>query len=50
MSRKGPSFKIIAIDVLARIKSDWAKAIIEKYLNNFDRGVRIAARRALSCF
>ncbi len=50
MSRKGPSFKIIAIDVLARIKSDRAKSLIEKYLNNSDRGVRIAARRAMSGF
>lgn len=50
MNLEGPPFKIVALDVLARIKSDQSKALIEKYLNDSNQNVRRAARQALSNF
>jgi len=50
LMREGPSFKILAMDVLARIKSDQSKALVERYLNDADESVRRAARQAFSRF
>jgi hypothetical protein len=47
MKQKGPSFRILALDVLARINSGRAKALIEEYLNDPNPNVRRMARQVL---
>ncbi|MFH1349377.1 MAG: HEAT repeat domain-containing protein [Pseudomonadota bacterium] len=48
MEHEGSPFKILSLDLLARIKSDRSKALVVKYLNDSDDNVRRAARQALS--
>jgi hypothetical protein len=50
LRREGAPFKILAMDVLARIKSNPSKKLIERYLDDADKNVRRAARKALSGF
>ena len=50
MERETSSFKILALDVLGRIKGAWSKALIEKYLNDPDRNVSRAAKQGLAGF
>jgi len=50
LRRESPSFKILAMDVLARIKSNQSKTLAERYLDDADENVRRAARKALSSF
>jgi hypothetical protein len=50
MERGTPSFRILALDVLARIKGDRARALIEKHLDDPNENVRRAAKQALSRF
>jgi len=47
MKHETPSFKILALDVLSRIRSDPSKTLIEKYLRDTHENVRRAARLAL---
>ena len=47
MEQGTASFKILAFDALARIKSGRSKTIIEKYLGDIDQNVRRAAGKAL---
>ena len=48
MEQEISSFKILGLDVLAGVRSDPAKVLIERYLDDPDKNVRRAARRALS--
>lgn len=50
LRREGPSFKILAMYVLARIKSTQSKSLAERYLDDDDESVRRAARKAISGF
>lgn len=50
LGREDSSFKILAMDVLKRIKDIRSKKLIEKYLDHADEGVRRAAQNALSDF
>jgi HEAT repeat protein len=47
MKQETPSFKILALDVLSRIRSGLSKKLIEKYLYDTHENVRRAARLAL---
>jgi len=47
MKYENPSFKILTLDVLSRIRSGPSKTLIEKYLNDTHENVRRAARLAL---
>jgi hypothetical protein len=47
MKGENPSFKILALDVLSKIKSDRAKALLEDYLNDPNPNVRRMAKQAL---
>ncbi|MBW1887765.1 MAG: HEAT repeat domain-containing protein, partial [Deltaproteobacteria bacterium] len=47
MKHETPSFKILALDVLSRIRSSPSKTLIEKYLHDSHENVRRAARLAL---
>jgi hypothetical protein len=47
MKGENPSFRILALDVLSKVNSERAKALIEEYLNNPNPNVRRMARRAL---
>jgi HEAT repeat protein len=47
MKGENPSFRILALDVLSKVNSERAKALIEEYLNNPNPNVRRVARRAL---
>jgi hypothetical protein len=48
MKQEGPRFRILALDVLARIKTDRAKALIDEYIDNPDENVGRAAAQALA--
>ena len=50
MKQGQSSFKILALDVLARIQEDDSKAIIEKYIDDPDQNIRRAAGHAMSKF
>jgi hypothetical protein len=50
MEQESASFRILAMDVLARIKSNRAKSLIEKYLEDPSQSVRRAAKQALYTF
>ena len=47
MPTETKSFKILALDVFARIRGKQSKAIIEKYINDPDEDLRRAAKRAI---
>lgn len=47
MGTEGPSFKILGLDVLGRIKSEESGKIPERYMNDPHPGVRRAAGQAL---
>lgn len=47
MKKEDSPYKILALDTLARIKTDRAKALIEGYLDDPDQNVRRAAAKAL---
>ncbi len=47
MERETGSFKILALDVLARIKGHEARALIERHLDDSNENVRRAARQNL---
>jgi HEAT repeat protein len=48
LRRESPPFRILAMDVLAQIKSKQSKTLVERYLDDADEGVRRAARKAFS--
>jgi hypothetical protein len=48
MKEESPSFKILALDVLSKMRSDRAKALIEEYLGDPNPNVRRMAKQALS--
>ena len=50
MKRGSPAFRIIALDLLSRIKSEQSRSAIENYLDDSDQNVRRAAREALQGF
>ena len=50
MSVNHSAFKVIALDVLARIKTGPSKSLVEKHLHDPDPNVVRAARQALSRF
>ena len=50
MSANHSAFKMIALDVLARVKTGPSKSLVEKYLHDPDPNVARAARQALSRF
>jgi hypothetical protein len=47
MEGENPSFRILALDVLSKVNSERAKALIEEYLNDPNPNVRRMARQAL---
>jgi hypothetical protein len=47
MKEGSPSFKILALDVLSKIRSERAKALLEEYLNDPNPNVRRMAKQAL---
>ncbi|MGD8984129.1 MAG: HEAT repeat domain-containing protein [Desulfobacteraceae bacterium] len=47
MKQESPSFKILALDVLSKIKSDRASALLEEYRNDPNPNVRRMAKQAL---
>ncbi len=47
MKEESPSFRILALDVLSKMKSDRAKALLEEYLNDPNPNVRRMAKQAL---
>lgn len=48
MKREEAPFNIIALDLLGRINSERSRAIIKKYLEDPDKDIRHAAKRAMS--
>jgi HEAT repeat protein len=50
MKRGSPAFRIIALDLLSRIKSEQSRSVIENHLGDSDQNVRRAAREALASF
>jgi len=50
MKKGQSSFKILALDVLARIQGNDSKAIIEKYIDDPNQNIRRAAGHAMSKF
>jgi len=47
MKEESPSFKILALDVLSKTKSDRAKALLEEYLDDPNPNVKRMAKQAL---
>ncbi len=47
MKEEGPSFKILALDLLSKMRSDRAKALLEDYLEDPNPNVRRMAKQAL---
>jgi HEAT repeat protein len=47
MKGESPSFKILALDVLSKMKNDRAKALLEEYLNDPNPNVSRMAKQAL---
>ena len=48
MKEGSPSFKILALDVLSRIRSERTKVLLEEYLNDPNPNVRRMAKQSLS--
>ena len=47
MKEESPSFKVLALDVLSKMKSDRARALLEEYRNDPNPNVRRMAKQAL---